>query len=76
MFAEPSAMGLRSGDDFAVPLCALHHRALHACGDELTWWATQGVDPMSWLEMFHLNTFPDLKTEDFRPLEGDVPPRP
>jgi hypothetical protein len=52
MFGEPSAMGLRSGDDYAVPLCATHHRQLHAHGDERTWWALKGVDPMSWLEEF------------------------
>jgi hypothetical protein len=52
MFAQPSAMGSRSADDFAVPLCAEHHRQLHAAGDERVWWALQGVDPMVWLEMF------------------------
>lgn len=52
MHAEPSAMGLKSGDEFAVPLCAIHHRSLHAAGDEAVWWALQGVDPFEWLETF------------------------
>ena len=36
MFAEPSAMSKKSGDDWAVPLCPEHHRELHAYGDEKT----------------------------------------
>jgi hypothetical protein len=52
MFGEASAMGLKSGDDFAVPLCAEHHRQLHAAGDERSWWAIKGVDPITWLERF------------------------
>lgn len=47
--AEPSAMGKRSGDNWAVPLCADHHTALHRFGDEPLWWATEGVDPIKWV---------------------------
>ena len=50
MFAEPSAMGKKSGDDWAVPLCADHHAELHAYGDEKTWWDLKGVDPVEWCE--------------------------
>lgn len=50
MHAEPSAMGLRSGDDWAVPLCREHHTDLHLFGDEPRWWAFQGVDPIEWAE--------------------------
>lgn len=48
MFAEPSAMGKKTGDDWAVPLCADHHAELHAYGDERTWWDLKGVDPVEW----------------------------
>ena len=48
MHAEPSAMGKRSGDNWAVPLCAYHHEALHKFGDEATWWAVHGIDPIKW----------------------------
>ena len=48
MFAEPSAMGLKSGDEWAVPVCADHHLELHNYGDEKTWWDMKGVDPLSW----------------------------
>lgn len=50
MFSQPSAMGLKSSDHHAVPLCPAHHQELHATGDEQRWWAVKGVDPMQWLE--------------------------
>jgi hypothetical protein len=50
MFAEPSAMGLKSGDDWAVPLCAEHHLELHVFGDEKTWWDMKGINPLDWCE--------------------------
>lgn len=43
-------MGLKSGDEWAVPLCAEHHGELHAYGNEETWFALKGVDPRAWLE--------------------------
>lgn len=48
MYAEPSAMGLRSGDNWAVPLCTPCHMDLHRHGDEKLWWAYVGVDPLPW----------------------------
>lgn len=48
MHAEPSAMGKRSGDNWAVPLCSPHHVELHAFGDEALWWAMKGIDPIEW----------------------------
>ena len=38
-------MGQKAGDDNAVPLCAGHHRALHAMGDELAFFHFQLGDP-------------------------------
>lgn len=48
LYAEPSAMGLKSGDNWAVPLCHRHHSDLHLFqrGDERLWWALRGIDPM------------------------------
>lgn len=48
MHAEPSAMSMRSGDNWAVPLCRHHHDALHGFGAEPTWWAVKGIDPDEW----------------------------
>ena len=36
----------RGSDEFAVPLCRYHHRAVHRAGDERAWWRTAGVDPL------------------------------
>jgi len=33
-------------DEFTVPLCRVHHREAHRCGDERAWWAKVGVDPL------------------------------
>jgi hypothetical protein len=33
-------------DEYAVPLCRSHHRALHRCGNEPSWWETQKIDPI------------------------------
>ena len=46
-FAQPRALGRKVSDAWVVPLCALHHRALHEVGDEQTWWSAQGVEPMT-----------------------------
>jgi hypothetical protein len=42
-------MGMKPGDEYAVPLCRTHHRELHDYGNERLWWALQGIDPMEWL---------------------------
>jgi len=46
-FAQSAALGRRVSDEFTVPLCRLHHRALHRCGDEAAWWAEQQLEPLA-----------------------------
>ena len=41
-------VGMKSGDNFAVPLCHECHMQLHRFGDERTWWDLSGVDPIEW----------------------------
>ena len=43
-FAQPRALASKVSDEWTVPLCLLHHRALHDVGAEETWWAEQGID--------------------------------
>src|SRR5262245_20731667 len=43
---QPRALGRRPSDEFAVPLCRSHHRAVHRAGDERAWWQTTGIDPV------------------------------
>ena len=45
-FAQPRALASKPSDEWTVPLCLLHHRALHDVGSEETWWEEQGVDAM------------------------------
>ncbi len=45
-FAQPRAMGRKVGDQWTVPLCALHHRAVHDAGDEERWWKEQDLDSL------------------------------
>ena len=45
-FAQPRAMSRKVSDEWAVPLCATHHRALHSVGDEEKWWKERQVDPI------------------------------
>jgi hypothetical protein len=42
---QPRAIGRRVSDEFAVPLCRTHHRAVHRSGDEVAWWKAAGIDP-------------------------------
>ena len=37
-FTQPRALGRKVSDEFAVPLCRGHHRAVHRSRDERAWW--------------------------------------
>jgi hypothetical protein len=39
-------LGRRVSDEFTVPLCRTHHRALHSRGDEAAWWEEVKLDPV------------------------------
>jgi ERF superfamily len=45
-FVQPRALGRKASDEFAIPLCRSHHRALHRAGDEKAWWQQAGIDPV------------------------------
>ena len=45
-FVQPRALGRKASDEFAVPLCRSHHRAVHRTGDEKAWWQQGGIDPL------------------------------
>ncbi len=46
-FAQPRAMGKKVSDEWVVPLCVLHHRALHDVGSEETWWQEHKIDALT-----------------------------
>jgi len=44
---RPTAcLGRKVSDEYTVPVCRLHHRELHAYGDEASWWAAVSIDPL------------------------------
>jgi hypothetical protein len=45
-YLQPRALGRKASDEFAVPLCRSHHRAVHRAGDEQAWWTAAGIDPV------------------------------
>jgi hypothetical protein len=45
-YLQPRALGRKASDEFAVPLCRSHHRAVHRAGDEEAWWKAAGIDPV------------------------------
>jgi hypothetical protein len=49
IFALPNLvpLGRKVSDEYTVPVCRLHHRQLHRYGDEASWWAGVGVNPLS-----------------------------
>ena len=44
---QPRALGRKASDEFAIPLCRSHHRAVHRAGDEKAWWKQAGIDPIT-----------------------------
>jgi len=46
-FAQPRALGRKVSDEWTVPLCLTHHRALHSVGNEKPWWTEKGIDPIA-----------------------------
>jgi hypothetical protein len=48
-------VGMKSGDDWAVPLCHACHEQLHKFGDERTWWDLEGIDPIKWAKDNYTN---------------------
>jgi hypothetical protein len=45
-FAQKQSLGRKVSDEFTVPLCRSHHRALHRSGSEYLWWENVGIDPL------------------------------
>ena len=60
--AQSRALGRKVSDDFTVPLCRTHHRQIHHCGDESSWWKNTGIDPLATARALWLETHPLPKT--------------
>jgi hypothetical protein len=62
---QPRALGRKASDEFAVPLCRVHHRAAHRANDERAWWKAARIDPIRTARRLWKET---------RVNEGQVPP--
>ncbi len=65
--AQPRALARKVSDEWTVPVCFLHHRALHAASSEKDWWAQRKIDPLAtaqqlWAES-RLNAGPETDFE-------------
>lgn len=45
-FAQSRGLSLKVSDEFTVPLCVIHHNALHVHGDERAFWRQHRIDPL------------------------------
>jgi hypothetical protein len=62
-FAQARALGRKVSDEFTVPLCRTHHREIHRCGDEGSWWQNTGTDPLAAARTLWLETHPQPRSE-------------
>ena len=44
--AQPRALARKVSDEWTVPVCFTHHRALHSAGSEKDWWQSQRIEPL------------------------------
>jgi hypothetical protein len=68
-FTQSRGLNLKVSDEFTVPLCRAHHRALHRAGKETDWWAKAGLEPINlarklWLETHPLHASADVLGND------------
>jgi hypothetical protein len=70
-FSQPRALSRKVSDEFTVPLCRGHHREVHRCGDEATWWAAAGIDPSAAARSLWLKTHPISTRPATRPSQDN-----
>ena len=58
-FAQPRALGVKVSDEFTVPLCRGHHRALHQTGNEAAWWEGLKIDALCLARQLWEQTHPN-----------------
>jgi hypothetical protein len=57
-FVQSRALGRKVSDEFTVPVCRTHHREIHRCADEASWWRNSGVEPLVAARTLWLATHP------------------
>jgi ERF superfamily len=71
-FAQSPALGRKVSDEFTVPLCRGHHREVHRCGDEASWWNKAGIDPTITARAMWLKTHPLPAVPEKTSVEGST----
>ena len=72
-FMQPRALGRKASDEFTVPLCRIHHRALHRAVDERAWWQQAGIDPVQVARQFGMRPGEGRRKGGLRaPLCGQI----
>jgi hypothetical protein len=77
-FAQVRALGRKVSDEFAVPLCRLHHRELHRARNEADWWSKLGIDALATaLKLWKISRrLPLRRRKPLRPLRRRLAPSP
>jgi len=70
-FAQPRSLGSKVSDEWTVPLCTIHHRALHDFGAEEHWWEQKGIDPLAEAEKLWKQTHGEREKDT---EESEAPP--
>ena len=74
-FAQGRALGRKVSDEFTVPLCRGHHRQVHHCGDEATWWKETAIDPTAAARALWLESHPLRQNKVDGPTAASCPVR-
>ena len=53
---QPRSLGSKPSDEWTVPLCPIHHRALHDAGREEEWWQAREIDAKTEAERLWIET--------------------
>jgi hypothetical protein len=72
-YIQPRALGLKPSDEFTVPLCRVHHRAVHRVGDERAWWKAIGIEPAPFAQRLWQQTR-GTETSQLGPVGGEAAP--
>ena len=77
--AQPRGLSQKVSDEFVVPLCFLHHRALHDSSSEKLWWQDRRIDPLPvserlWAESHtHRESNPTSSNREAEPTAPETP---
>jgi len=71
-FAQPRSLGSKVSDEWTVPLCTIHHRALHDFGSEEKWWEQMGIDALAEADKLWQQSHREPPAEDASPAPGSA----